>query len=112
MTKNHGIPAPEIPIGTEGGVMKHSRLKSRGFTWPYAQARHLEKQKKRAISLATCNPDYQIQHPNETRDNPDKKLLACCHPEASKRLEKEHEFNMRKQAIPVTITPSRYNRIG
>ncbi len=94
------------------GGMKHSRLVNCGFTWPKVQERALRKQKHRAIHLARCNPDYQIEHPEEVRCNPESKILDCCHPEASKRIEKRHVQILQKVAVPTVDRPKRYNRNG
>ncbi len=92
--------------------MKHSRLVNTGFNWKKAQDRALEKQKQRSIQLATCNPDYQIEHPSECRANPEHKLLHQCHPEAEKRIIEKHLKTLRKAIVPSVQRPMRPNRLG
>ncbi len=105
--KNHSVPAPATPIEPEGGVMK-----SQGFNWKKATTRALAKKLERAIHLARCNPDYQIKYPNECRENPERKLLTCCHPEAKKRILEEHEKTLTQSLVPVVDRPKRLNRTG
>ncbi len=80
--------------------------------WPYCITRALQHKKYRAIHLARTNIDYQIQHPNETRDNPEKKVLTHCHKEAEKRIIEEHEKMIRLAIIPTVERPKRLNRLG
>ncbi len=101
--KNHDIRASNIPTRLEGGVTK-------GFNWKKACARALEKQLYRSIHLSRTNQDYQIKFPNECRDNPNG--LSKCHPEAQKRLLKEHEKILRLSIMPTVIRPKRLNRNG
>ncbi len=78
--------------------------------WEKQKVKALKHQLQRAIHLARCNPDYQIDHPNECRNNPDHKILKECHPEAKKRIEK---LVMKKQhfsEVPNVERPHRYNR--
>ncbi len=58
---------------TPSGKLNHHQ---RPFNWKMAKNRALVKQLQRAISLATCNPDYAIKYPHECRDNPDNKLFV------------------------------------
>ncbi len=107
--KHHTIPAPtEIPT-VEGGSMKHYQA---GFNWKKACSRALQKKLERAIHLARTNPDYQIKYPNECRDNPSKKILSCCHPEAKLRILEEHEKILTLAVVPVVDRPKRLNRNG
>ncbi len=109
MTKNHSAPAPDILTGPrEGGVNYYQR----GFNWPKAISKALEKKKYRSIQLARINKDYQIKYPNECRDNPDGKIVIHCHPEAEKRILKEHEKMLRLAIVPTVDRPKRLNRLG
>ncbi len=105
--KNHSIPAGADHTGTSEGIMK-----SRGFTWKKQCLKALEKKKYRAIHLARSNPDYQIKYPNECRENPDRKVLLCCHPEAEKRILEEHEKILSLSIVPSVERPERLNRVG
>ncbi len=66
-----------------------------------ATHRALLHQLERAIHLARCNPDYQIKYPNEVRENPEKKVLLCCHVEANKRILEAHEKILKNSLVPV-----------
>ncbi len=111
--KHHSEPgAPGNTDAPASGGMKHSRLQSRGFTWPWAQDRAERKQEYRSIHLARCNSDYQIEHPEEVRCNPESKILSCCHPEAKKRIHKKHLQILQKATVPTTEKPPRMNRLG
>ncbi len=92
------------------GGMRHSRLKSRGFTWQYACERALKKQLYRSIHLARTNTDYQIKYPNECRDNPNGENK--CHPEAEKRIIKEHAKILEKAIVPRVERPKRPSRVN
>ncbi len=80
--------------------------------WEKHCEKALKHQKTRAIHLARCNPDYQVKYPNECRDNPDRKILLCCHPEAEKRILKEHENILKLSIVPPVDRPTRMNRLG
>ncbi len=95
--KNHSVPAEELHTAPSGGVMNHS---NKGFNWEKARNRALAHMLYRAIHLARTNPDYRIQHPNECRDNPECKVLQHCHPEAEKRIHKEHEKILALAVVP------------
>ncbi len=92
--------------------VKHSRLISSGFNWRKATDRALDTRLRRAISLARCNPDYQLKYPNECRDNPTNEYVRHCHPEAEKRIIKEHMIILRKSLVPQVEKPVRFNRVG
>ncbi len=106
--KNHTVPASSHLSGPEGGSVKFSK----GFNWAKACAKALEKQKYRAIHLARTNPDYQLKYPVELRDNPEGKVLLCCHKEAEKRLLEEHEKILKLSVVPTVDRPQRLNRTG
>ncbi len=106
--KNLSVPAGDTAQSPSGGVKKYSMA----FTWPKQIQKALEKKKYRAIHLARTNPDYQLKHPNECRDNPDRKVLTCCHPEAEKRILEEHEKMLRLAVVPSVERPKRMNRLG
>ncbi len=107
--KNHTIPAGATHMEPSGGVVNYYQ---RGFNWPKAIHRALEKKKHRAIHLARTNPDYKIAHPNECRDNPENKILLCCHPEAEKRITEEHIKMIKLSVVPTVERPKRLNRSG
>jgi len=71
---------------------------------------HEEHAQYRAIHLARCNPDYQRLHPQEAKQNPDRKLLKDCHPEARKRIHEECEKYQRHVHVPTVERPERLNR--
>jgi len=104
--KNHEIPATTKDTTPSGGSY------DRGFNWHKATHRALEKQLYRAIHLARTNIDYQIKYPNECRDNPTGKKLEHCHPEAQKRILKEHEKILMLAIVPDVDRPKRLNRVG
>ncbi len=106
--KNHTVPAGADLTGTSEGNVKYSK----GFNWAKACAKALEKQKYRAIHLARTNPDYQRKYPAELRDNPEGKILLCCHKEAEKRLIEEHEKILKLSIVPTVDRPTRLNRTG
>ncbi len=106
--KSHSVPAPDSNTMPEGGVM-HTPS---GFTWPKQRKKALLKAKYRAIHLARTNPDYQIAHPSECRENPENKILPCCHPEAEKRIDKKYETIFRAAQVPTVDRPKRLNRNG
>ncbi len=89
-----------------------SHIQHRGFNWHKATERAIQHQYYRAIHLARTNPDYQVDFPNECRDNPEKKVLNHCHIEAKKRLDHRHEQILRNAMVPVVERPERLNRIG
>ncbi len=103
--KNHSVPASADLTGTAGGIMK-----SRGFTWEKQCEKAYQHQLERAIHLARTNPDYQIKYPNECRENPERKLLKCCHPEAQKRILEKHEKILALAIVPIVDRPKRLNR--
>ncbi len=84
----------------------------KGFTWAKQCEKALQHKETRAIHLARTNPDYQMKYPNECRDNPEKKVLTCCHPEATKRILEEHEKILRLSIVPDVERPKRLNRVG
>ncbi len=84
----------------------------RGFTWDKQRKKALKHQFTRSIHLARTNIDYQVEHPNECRDNPDHKVLADCHPEAQKRLLLKHEKLLLLSVVPAVDRPTRLNRVG
>ncbi len=102
--KNHSVPAPVMHMAPEGGVVK--------TFWQKHAEKALAHQEYRAIHLARTNPDYQIKYPNECRDNPDRKILECCHPEAHTRILEEHEKILRLSVVPAVDRPTRLNRVG
>ncbi len=106
--KLHSIPAPPTHTAHGEGAVKYPP----GFNWKTQCLKALEKQKYRAIHLARTNPDYQIKYPNECRSNPENKVLLCCHPEAEKRILKEHEKILMRALVPDVDRPKRMNRIG
>ncbi len=109
--KHHIVPA-SAPISTTlGGGMKHSRLKSHVFNWKLQCEKAYKHQLYRAIHLARTNPDYQIKHPNECRENPDKKILTKCHPEAESRILKDHEKILKTSIVPIVDRPKRLSRV-
>ncbi len=112
--KNESHSEPDAP-GTKhtpaSGGMQKSRNIPQGFTWVLQRKLAIIKAKQRAISLATCNPDYQVEHPNECRDNPENKLLKECHPEAAKRIEKKLKLIQKKAMVPAVQRPSRLNKV-
>ncbi len=103
--KNHDVPASAKHIvAPGGGVVK--------TFWQIHCEKALKKKLYRAIHLARTNPDYQIKHPSECRENPENKVLLCCHPEAEKRILKEHETTLRLAVMPTVDRPARLNRVG
>ncbi len=109
--KTHSEPDGEIIHRILSGGMKKSRNIPHGFTWVRERKLAIIKAKQRSISLATCNPDYQVEHPNECRDNPENKLLKQCHPEAAKRIEKKLNLIQKKAMVPAVQRPSRMNKL-
>ncbi len=83
---------------------------ARGFNWPIQRQKALKHQFQRSIDLARTNIDYQVEFPNECRDNPDHK--NTCHPEAKKRLIKKHEKILANAVVPPVDRPTRLNRLG
>ncbi len=82
------------------------------FTWKLATARALKHQYQRAIDEARTNITYQVKYPNETRENPDHKVLHHCHAEAKKRLLENHEKILMSSTVPSVERPKRVNRVG
>ncbi len=82
-----------------------------GFTWEKMQHRAYQKKLYRAIHEARTNPDYQLAHPSECRTNPESKVLSHCHPEAEKRIKRQHSITIRKATVPTVIRPPRLNRV-
>ncbi len=80
--------------------------------WEICVKRALKHKLYRAIHLARTNPDYMIKYPNETRGNPDKKVLLHCHKEAEKRIIEEHEKMIKLSIVPIVERPKRLNRVG
>jgi len=105
----HSAHPKEVTSATPSGKLNHLQ---HPFNWKMATKRALELQLRRSISLATCNPDYKIQYPNECRDNPENKLTHNCHPEAEKRLLKDHQAILAKSLVPTVERPQRMNRLG
>ncbi len=81
-------------------------------SWHHCCKRALEHKLTRAIHLARTNIDYQTKYPNETRDNPEKKVLNHCHIEAKKRIIIEYEKILTNAQIPLVDRPKRLNRNG
>ncbi len=92
---------PSEHVLSHGGI-KHSRLKSHGFTWKYATERALQHQYYRSIQLARTNIDYQVKYPNECKN----------HQEAEKRLLKEHELILKNSLVPTVDRPMRMSKSG
>ncbi len=82
------------------------------FSWTKAIDRHYETELIRAIHEARTNPDYQIAHPNECKNNPDRKILKECHPDAILRIKHECEVRRRNVLPPNVERPARLNRVG
>ncbi len=75
--------------------------------------RHEATEKRRSIHLARTNIDYQIKYPNEVRNNPEKKILLQCHPEAASRIHHECEVYQSKNMQPKPkFVQERFNRRG
>ncbi len=104
--KNHTVHAEADLTGTSGGDYP------KYFTWKKHCDKALKHAENRAIHLARCNPDYQIKYPNECRDNPENKVLPCCHPEAKKRLLEKHEKILQLAIVPPVDRPKRLSRLG
>ncbi len=102
------FPKP-TPVYTQRGVDQNI---PRGFSWPKQTQKALLHQLQRSIDLARTNPDYQIKHPNECRNNPDRKVLKECHPDARKRICEEHEKILSLATVPDVDRPQRLNRLG
>ncbi len=109
--KTHSVPDREMHTETPSGGMNKSRRVPQGFNWVAQRKLAIIKAKQRSISLATCNPDYQVTYPNECRDNPENKLLKQCHPEASKRIEKKLNLIQKRAMVPAVQRPSRMNKL-
>ncbi len=110
MIKHHSEPEMKTLNQNVPGGMNH--FQKPGFNWKKATARALQKQYYRSIQLARTNITYQLEHPNECRDNPDHKLLDHCHPEAQKRILEKHEKILSQSVVPVVDRPVRLNRNG
>ncbi len=80
--------------------------------WERCITRALKHKMYRAIHLARTNPDYQIEHPSELRNNPEGKVLLHCHKEAEKRIIEQHQKMIKLAIIPKVDRPKRFNRIG
>ncbi len=104
---NHSEPDMTTHTSNVAGGMNHLQG---GFNWEKATKRALAKKLERAIHLARCNPDYQVKYPSECRENPDKKILSCCHPEAKKRITHDHLKILKLSLVPVVERPKRLNR--
>ncbi len=78
--------------------------------WEHRKAEAIKTQLRRAINLARTNPDYQMKHPNECRDNPSHKILTQCHPEAKKRIIQEMTKKHHNAEMPTVERPKRLNR--
>ncbi len=105
--KDHNVPAPVKHLVAEGGVMK-----SAGFTWPKQIKKAQAKAEYRAIQLARTNITYQMEHPSELRENPENKVLTCCHPEAAKRIAEKFLKIKQSSKVPLWEQPKRLNRVG
>ncbi len=80
--------------------------------WDKQRKKALDKLLYRSIHLCRSNIDYQIKHPNETRANPENKILIQCHPEAKIRITKEFLKRMKMNTVPKVDRPHRLNRVG
>ncbi len=80
------------------------------FSWLKHQQKALDKALYRSIHLARCNPDYQLKYSSECRDNPERKVLHSCHPEAQKRIEHDHSVRLHMVTPPKVERPQRLNR--
>ncbi len=107
---NHSEPDAQADTHSVSGGMNHSI--TLGFNWEKATKRALEKKLYRAIHLARTNLDYQITYPSECRENSEKKILSCCHPEAKKRITHDHLKILQLSVVPAVDRPKRMNRNG
>ncbi len=87
---------------------KGKTSKHKGFNWKWAKERAIIKQLERSIHLTRCNPDYQIAHPQECRDNPDNENI--CHPEAKRRITKDMLHKQQRAIVPPVERPKRLSK--
>ncbi len=81
--------------------------------WDKQKKRILAKNLENSIHLARCNPDYQLLHPNECRENPEHHVLSQCHPEAHKRICHQYETFLQKSLMPKPkYIQERFNKNG
>ncbi len=81
-------------------------------SWTHRADIALKHKLQRSIDLSRTNLDYQIKYPAETRVNPMKDRLLECHPEAKKRIVREHEKFLRGSVVPAVIRPKRLSRVS
>ncbi len=81
-------------------------------SWTHRADIALKHKLQRSIDLCRSNLDYQVKYPAETRANPTNKLQLEPHPEAKKRIVREHEKFLRGSIVPAVVRPKRLSRVG